>query len=81
MPNGNALGVPAKDAFNTDNDVFNEREDYFEESFRIGFDILVNNDFPIFCQDTDIHFSGMQIDAAVILVLLIVKFHGVASFG
>jgi len=41
----------------------------------------MNNDFSPMVQDADIHFSGMQIDTAVILMQLIVKFHGMASFG
>ena len=36
---------------------------------------------PLLIDDADEHFSGVQIDAAVVLVLLIVKSHGVASFG
>ena len=31
--------------------------------------------------DADVHFSGVQVDTAIVLVLLIVKSHGVASFG
>jgi hypothetical protein len=73
--------IPAKDAFNPDHDTFDEWENEFEKSFRIGFDILVYKDFSILRQDADIHFSCMQIDAAVIVVLLFVKSHRLASFG
>jgi hypothetical protein len=81
MPEGNALGVPAEDAFDTDDDVFDEGKHQFEKAFRIGFDIQVNDHFAFTIQDADIHFSGMQIDTAVILVLLIVEFHGVPPFA
>jgi hypothetical protein len=46
-PSGNARGVPAENALDTDNDVFDEREHQFEEAFRIGFDVLVDKDLPI----------------------------------
>jgi len=73
--------VPAEDTFNADNHIFDEGKDQFEKQFRVGFDILMDNDFSLMIQDADIHFSGMKIDTAVILMRLIVKFHGVASFG
>jgi hypothetical protein len=39
----------------------------------------MNHCFAFLIENTDVHFSGMQIDAAVILVLLVVKSH-IASF-
>jgi hypothetical protein len=81
MPSGNALGVPAKDTLDADDNVFKVRKYQLEEAFGIGFDVLVYKHFTILGRDTDVHFSGVQIDAAVIAVLLIVKFHDVASFG
>jgi hypothetical protein len=73
--------VPAKDAFNPDNDVFEEGKDQFEKEFGIGFDVYMNQNFSLVVQDTNVHFSGMQIDTAIVLVLLIVEFHNLASFG
>jgi len=51
--------VPADDAFDSDNDIVEKKE----------------ND------DADVHFSGVQIDTAIVLVLLIVESHDVASFS
>lgn len=73
--------VPAEDTFDADNNIFDEGKDPFEKQFRVGFDIRMDNDFSPMIQDADIHFSGMKIDTAVILMQLIVKFHGMASFG
>jgi len=73
--------IPAKDAFNTDNDVIDIWKDQFKEQLCIGFDIFVNMGFALFVEDADIHFSGVQIDTAIVLVLLIVKSHSLASFG
>lgn len=73
--------VPAKDALNTDNDVIDIWGNQFKEHLRIGFDIFVNFGFALFVEDADVHFSGVQIDTTVVLVLLIVKSHGLASFG
>ena len=58
--------VPAKDAFNTDDNVIEVGKDQFEKQFRIGFDILVNFYFSFLIDNADIHFSGVQIDAAVV---------------
>jgi hypothetical protein len=42
---------------------------------------FVNMGFTFLIEDADIHFSGVQIDTAIVLVLLIVKSHSLASFG
>jgi hypothetical protein len=73
--------VPAKDAFDTDNDIIDVGKHQFEEQFRIGFYVLVDLGFAFLVDDTDIHFSSVQIDTAIVLVLLFVKSHGLASFG
>jgi hypothetical protein len=74
--------VPAKDAFNTDDDIVNVGEYELEKQFRIRVDVLMNFHFPLLVQDTDVHFPGMQIDAAVIPVLVIVESHDLPpSFG
>lgn len=46
----------------------------------IGFNIFMNAVFALLVNDTDIHFSGVQVDTAIILVLLVVKSHSLASF-
>jgi len=50
-----------------------------EKQIRVGVDIFMDHRFSFLIENTDVHFSGMQIDAAVILMLLIVEFH-IASF-
>jgi hypothetical protein len=72
--------APAKDAFHADHDVIEEGEDQFKEEFRIVFDILVRCDLAAPADDADVHFSGAQIDPAVVFVLLSVESHDVASF-
>ncbi len=41
-----------------------------EKQFRVCFDIFMNHCFAFLIENTDVHFSGMQIDAAVILALV-----------
>ncbi len=71
--------IPAKYAFNADNFLFNIGENrskkISESVLMLWFDTLVYQDLTILCDNNDIHFSGVQIDSAVILMLLIVKFH------
>jgi hypothetical protein len=73
--------VPAKDALDTDDDVFQEGEDQLKKQLGLGGDILMQPGFALLVDDADVHFASVQIDAAVKLVLLFVKSHGVASFG
>jgi hypothetical protein len=73
--------VPAKDTLDTDDDVFQEGEDQLKKYLALGGDIFMQPGFAFLVDDADIHFPGVQIDAAVELMLLFVKSHGVASFG
>ncbi len=73
--------VPAEDTFDADNHIFDEGKDQLEKQFRVGFDIRMDNDFSPMIQDADIHFSGMKIGTAVLLVQLIVKFEVNESLG
>jgi hypothetical protein len=73
--------VPAEDTFDADNDIFDKGKHQFKKAFMIGFDVQVDDHFALTVQDADIHFPGMQIDTAVILVLPVVKFHGVPPFA
>jgi hypothetical protein len=73
--------IPAKDAFNADGNVIEVGKDQLEKQFRIGFDVLVDFYFSFVIDNADIHFSSVQVDAAVVIVLLVVEFHGLASFG
>ena len=72
--------IPAKDAFDPDNDVIEKRKDQLEEQLRIGFNVLVNFSFSFLVDNAYIHLACMQIDTAIVLVLLIVKSHSCASF-
>ena len=51
--------VPTKDAFDADDNVFDEGEDQFEEQFGIGLDILVEEHRSFMVQYADVHFPGM----------------------
>jgi hypothetical protein len=73
--------VPAEYTFNADSHVIQIWEDQFKEEFRIRFDILMHFSFPFLIDDADVHFSSVKIDTAIVLVLLIVEFHNLASFG
>jgi hypothetical protein len=73
--------VPAKDALDTDDDVVQEGGDQLKKQLGLGMDILMQPGFALLVDDADVHFSSVQIDTAVELVLLFVEPHGVASFG
>lgn len=47
------------------------RKDKFEKQLWVGFDVLMYFRFSLLVENTDVHFSGVQIDTAIILVLLI----------
>jgi hypothetical protein len=70
----------AKNAFNADNDVVQIWKDQFKEQLRIGFDVLMHLDFVVSVDDAYVHFTDMQIDTTVVLVLSFIKFHRLASF-
>ena len=46
----------------------------------IGFDVSVHSGFSFLVENADIHFSGVQIDTAIVCVLFGVKSHQLASF-
>ena len=54
-------------------------EDQIEESLGIGFVVLVHYNFSLWVENADIHVSNVKIDTAIVLVLLEVKSHGLAS--
>jgi len=80
---GTQIGKPVPDehAFDGDDDVFPIGVDGSEKGLRIRSDIFVKPGVSLLIQDTDVHGSGMQIDAAIELVLLVVESHKVSSFG
>jgi len=72
--------VPDEHAFDGDDDVLPVGLNGPEKRFRIGFKVFVKHGVAFLIQDTDVHGSGVQIDAAIILVLLRVESHRVSSF-
>lgn len=73
--------VPDEQTFDGDDDVFPEGLNGGQKGFRVGSGVFVKDGFSFLIQDTDVHGSGVQIDAAIILVLLGVESHRVSSFG
>jgi hypothetical protein len=71
--------VPGEDTFHTDNEVLPIGSNSLEKRFGSRLHIPVQDDLPIPIQDAEIHATGMQIDAAVKLVLLGVESHEVSS--
>jgi hypothetical protein len=67
--------VPTKDAFHPHDNIIEIRKDQLKKGFGISFDILMHFGFSLLVQDADIHFSCVQIDTAIVFVLLDVKFH------
>lgn len=73
--------IPAEYAFNNDGNIIEVGKVQLEKKFRIGFDVLVDSDFSFVIYNAYIHFSSVQVDSAVVIVLLVVEFHSLASFG
>jgi hypothetical protein len=67
--------IPGKDAFHGNRHLFSVRGDRFKEQLRGTRHLSVQQDLALGIQDTDVHRSGMQIDSAVVSVLLSVKSH------
>jgi hypothetical protein len=72
--------IPTEHTFDPDDDVVKIRKNQIEELFCICLDVFMDFGFPLLVDDADVHFPGMQIDAAIVLVLLIVESHSLASF-
>ena len=73
--------IPAKHALYGNGHIFKVWENELKKSFRIGFDVFVHFGFTGLIEDTHIHFSCVQIDAAIKFVLFLVKTHNLASFS
>jgi hypothetical protein len=54
--------------------------DGFKEKLRLGVDVAVEQNFSFLAEDAQVHFVGVQVDSAVMLVLFGVKSHEKASF-
>jgi hypothetical protein len=73
--------VPGEDALDGDGDVRHEGIDGALQQVGVDGHVFVKQGFAVAVEDADVHGFGVQIDAAVELVLLFVESHGVASFG
>src|SRR5262249_10741258 len=67
--------IPSKDAFHGNRHVFSVGGYRFKEQLRGTRHVSVQHDLALRIQDTDVHRSGVQIDSAVVSVLLSVKSH------
>jgi len=67
--------VPGKDALHGHRHVFSVRGDGLEKEVRATRHVSVQEDFALLVQDTEIHGPRVQIDSAVVSVLLSIEFH------
>src|SRR6185436_19082586 len=67
--------VPGEDALDADDDVVAVRRDGAQQRLGAGGHVLVEHDVTAGVEDADVHDACMQIDSAVILVLLCVESH------
>jgi len=73
--------VPGEDAFDTDDDIFTQRFDGFEKRLWLGLHVFVQDNFPFTVLDTEVHRSGVQVDAAIVLMGVGEESHWVSSFS
>jgi len=71
--------VSGEDTFYSNNYIRSVRFDSFEKGFLISFHVTVKNNFSIRTDDTEIHYPGVKVDAAVILVCGSIEPHWVSS--
>ena len=71
--------VPGEDTFDGDDQIVPIGRNGLEKRFWAGFHVPVQQDLAVLVQDTDVHGAGMQVDAAVKLVLFGVESHEVSS--
>jgi len=72
--------VPGEHTLDGNHDVLPVGSNDAEESFGICPDILVDHGFPRAIENADIHLLRVQVDSAIVFVLLGVKSHGSSSF-
>jgi hypothetical protein len=72
--------VPGEEAFNGHDPTVTIECHGPEKRVGSGLHVAVQHDFTIVTQDTDVHASGMQVDAAVKWVWMGVESHEVSSF-
>ena len=71
--------VPGEDALDGDDDVLAVRRDRFEEGPRVRGHVAMKQGLSTLVQDADVHRSGVEIDAAVVSMLLVVEVHEASS--
>ena len=78
---GTEVGEPVPGAHTLDrhDNPLSIRGNGLQKGLRSGFHIAMHHDLAIVVQDADIHSAGMQVDAAVKWVLLVVEAHEVSS--
>jgi hypothetical protein len=72
--------VPGEHAFDSNHDILTEGSNDTEKSFLVCVDVLMNPDDATGIEDADKHIFGMQVDAAIKLVLFGVEIHMASSF-
>jgi hypothetical protein len=71
--------VPGEDALDGDGDVVTVRGDSVEEGFWLSGDVSMENDLSVVVEDAEVHGSGVEIDATVIVMFSCVESHEVSS--
>jgi len=72
--------VPCEHALGADHEVVAIRRDRLQERPGSGRDVAVQDGLAVGVQDAEVHDPGVQVDAAVILVLLRVEAHRLPSW-
>ena len=67
--------VPGEHALDGNDEFFVVRGDSFEKRLRRGPEVLVQPDLAGLVEDADVHRAGVEVDAAVVPVLLGVEAH------
>jgi hypothetical protein len=70
---------PREETFDTDNQILSVRCHGLEKWLRCGLHMPVQQDLSVLMQDAEVHGAGMQVDAAVKLVLFRVESPEVSS--
>ena len=72
--------IPGEHALAADHQAAAVGFDQAQDGIRFGWNVLVDDHLAGRIEDADVHGVGMQVDAAVEMVLLRVEFHGAGSF-
>jgi hypothetical protein len=73
--------VPREDAVDGDDHVLAEGSDDVEEVLGVGRAVAVDPDIPLSVEHAHVHVPGVEVDAAIELVLLRVESHQVSSLS